>query len=151
VTEVSKAAGDRLYRACPVFTTKPRVGDMICHQREPTLADWSDEEVRERIRAELSGGHGAHSVARTHCEVIAYVDTPARKVYAIGGNVNQAVSARKLNLRGRGMKIAAAHKGQCSGGHWTLPQPVAHAPRASSVTNKCSLNDRKWFVLLQLR
>jgi hypothetical protein len=84
--------------------------------------------------------------------VIAYVDAPARKVYTIGGNVNQAVSARKLNLRARGMKIAPAQKGQCSGaGHWTLPQPVAHAPLASSVTNKCSLNDRKWFVLLQLR
>jgi hypothetical protein len=150
--ELSKAAGERLYRACPVVTTRPRAGDMICHQREPSLADLSDEEVRERIRTELNGGQGVHSVGRTHCEVIAYVDAPARKVYTIGGNVNQAVSARKLNLRGRDMKIAAAQKGQCSGaGHWTLPQPVAHAPRASSVTNKCSLNDRKWFVLLQLR
>ena len=32
------------------------------------------------------------------CEVVAHVDTGARKVYTIGGNANQAVTARKLNL-----------------------------------------------------
>jgi hypothetical protein len=150
--ELAKQGGERLYRACPVFTTRPRVGDLICHQREPALADLSDEAVRERIRAELNGGTDARSVRRAHCEVVAYVDAPARKLYTIGGNVNQAVSARKLNLRGRGLKFSAAQKGQCGGaGHWTLPQSAAHAPRAASVANKCSLNDRKWFVLLQLR
>jgi hypothetical protein len=147
--ELTNEAADRVYRACPVTTTKPRVGDMICQQREPTLADASEEAVRERIRGELSTE--TRSVRRTHCEVIAYIDAPARKMYAIGGNVNSAVTARKLNLRGRNLKFQASQKGHCGSGHWTLPQPSADAPRAPGSSDTCSLNDRKWFVLLQLR
>ncbi len=145
--EQTNAAGDRLYRAC-ALKTKPRPGDLLCQQREPSLADASDQAVRERIRAELGGGADARSVRRTHCEVVAHVDARARKMYTIGGNVNQAVTARKQNLK-RGLRFTAAQKGYCGGAaHWTLPQPAGHTPRAPS---KCSLNDRKWFVLLQLR
>jgi Uncharacterized protein conserved in bacteria (DUF2272) len=148
--ELTSHAGDRLYRACPL-TTRPRVGDLICAQREPALADASEEAVRERIRAELDGSADARSVRRTHCEVVAYVDARARKVYTIGGNVNQAVTARKMNLR-RDLKFSAAQKGSCGGpGHWTLPQPAAHPPGAPGHAEKCSLNDKKWFVLLQVR
>jgi hypothetical protein len=149
VAELTKTAGGRLYRACPLVTTRPRVGDLICQQREPALADASDEAVRERIRGELDGSADARTIWRTHCEVVAHVDAPARKLYSIGGNVNQSVTARKLNLRQRGLKFSPAQKGHCGGpGHWTLPQPSADPPRAAA---KCSLNDRKWFVLLQLR
>jgi hypothetical protein len=148
--ELANDAGGRLYRACPI-TTRPRIGDLLCQQRESTLADASDQAVRERIRAELDGSADARTVRRTHCEVVAHVDTWARKFYSIGGNVHQAVTARKLNLR-RDFKFSAAQKGHCGGsGHWTLPQPEAHAPQASSPAHKCSLNDKKWFVLLQLR
>lgn len=149
--EPANAAGDRLYRACPLATTRPRAGDLICHQREPALLDSSEAEVRERIRSELGGGAGARSVRRTHCEVVAYVDARARKMYSIGGNVNQAVTARKLNLR-RDLKFSAAQKGHCGGaGAWTLPQASGDTQRAPGPAGKCSLNDRKWFVLLQLR
>ena len=148
--ELTNEAGDRLYRACPL-ATRPRAGDLICAQREPALADAGDEAVRERIRAELAGGAAARSVRRTHCEVVAHVDARARKAYTIGGNVNQAVTARKLNLR-RDLKFSAAQKGNCGGpGHWTLPQPSASPPGAASLADKCSLNDKRWFVLLQLR
>jgi hypothetical protein len=148
MAEQANGAGDRLYRACPLATTKPRPGDLICAQREPSLADASEEVVRERIRAELAGGTDARSVRRAHCEVVASIDAGARKVYSIGGNVNQAVTARKLNLR-RNLKFSASQKGSCGGpGHWTLPRPSADAPHAP---DKCSLNDKKWFVLLQLR
>ena len=106
--------------------------------------------MRERIRAELAGSTDARSVRRTHCEVVAHIDARARKMYTIGGNVNQAVTARKLNLR-RDLKFSATQKGNCGGsGHWTLPQPSAHR-RAHRASQKCSLNDKKWFVLLQLR
>jgi hypothetical protein len=148
--ELSHAASDRVYRACPL-TTRPRVGDLICAQREPALADASEEAVRERIRAELDGSADARSVRRTHCEVVAYIDARARKAYTIGGNVNQGVAARKMNLR-RDAKFSAAQKGSCGGSaHWTLPQPVAEQPPAPGHAEKCSLNDKKWFVLLQLR
>jgi len=130
------------------LTTRPRPGDVLCAHREPSLADASDEAVRERIREELAGGTDTRSVRRTHCEVVAYVDARARKVYSIGGNVNQGVGARKLNLRGD-LKFAASQKGHCGGpGAWTLPEPGSDAAKASA---KCSLNDKKWFVLLQLR
>lgn len=146
--EVGNMAGDSVYRACPL-ATRPRLGDLICQQREPTLADAGDGAVRERIRQELNAGDGTRSVRRTHCEVVVHVDAAARKVYTVGGNVNQAVSARKLNLR-RDMRISTVQKGKCGAGDWTLPLPSAAAPAAGG-SEKCSLNDKKWFVLLQLR
>jgi len=148
--ELTNSAGDRIYRACPI-TTRPRVGDLVCVQREPALAEASDEAVRERIRTELGGDKAAHSVRRTHCEIVVHVDAPARKIYVIGGNVDQSVTVRKLNLR-RDMKFSSAQTGHCGGpGHWTLPPPSAGVPRAAKHTGACSLNDKKWFVLLQLR
>jgi len=144
-------AGDRLYRACPLTATKPRAGDLICAQYERAFRDASAEDVRERIRADLDGGNTAHTVRRTHCEVVAYIDKPARKLYAISGNVYQAVTTRKLNLR-NDLKFSPAQKGHCGGpGGWTLPPPSADTSRAASLTKKCSLNDENWFVLLQLR
>jgi hypothetical protein len=149
--ELKNEASKGIYRACPLTTTRPRVGDLICLQRESKLADASEEAVRERIRAELDGSVDARTIRRTHCEVVAHVDAPARKVYAIGGNVNQAVTARKLNLR-HDLKFSSSQKSSCGGpGHWTLPQPAASTAHAPSPTKKCSLNDKKWFVLLQLR
>jgi hypothetical protein len=149
--ELSNAAGERLYRACPVGTTRPRAGDLICFQREPALADASDAAVRERIRSELAGSPDARSVRRAHCDVVAYIDAPARKMYVIGGNVHHSVTVKKLNLR-RDLKVPAAQKDHCGGpGHWTLPQPAAGTSRTAGRTENCSFNDKKWFVLLQLR
>lgn len=144
------SAGDKLYRACPL-ATKPRVGDILCQHRESKFNDKSDEAVRELARSELAGPPEARTIRRTHCEVVAHVDAPARKVYTIGGNVNQAVSARKLNLYGRGLKFSAAQKGHCSRSEWTLPEPAGQTSHGGPHTQKCSLNDKKWFVLLQLR
>jgi hypothetical protein len=148
--EFKDEASDGIYRACPL-TTRPRAGDLICQQRESELADASDAVVRERIRTELDGSIEARSVRRTHCEVVAHVDKAARKVYTIGGNVNQAVTARKMNLR-RNLTFSASQKGSCGGpSHWTLPPPTGHLPDAPGHFKNCSLNDKKWFVLLQLR
>lgn len=146
--ELTGNAGERLYRACSLATTTPRVGDLICFQREPSLAGASDKAVRERIRAELEGRPEARTVRRTHCDVVAHIDAPARKLYSIGGNLLQGVTAKKLNLRQRGLKFSLVQKGDCGGsGYWTLPEN----PETPQRAQKCSLNDRKWFVLLQLR
>ncbi len=149
--ELSKQADDRIYRACPLTATRPRVGDMICTQREPSLVDMSDEAVRERIRAELDGDPSTRTIRRTHCEVVAHVDTRARKMYTVGGNVNQSVTARKLNLRGRGLKFSIERNRNCGKAHWTLPPAETDVWPAPSSPKPCSLNDKKWFVLLQLR
>jgi hypothetical protein len=144
------AAGERLYRACPL-STRPRVGDLICQQREPALADADDAAVRERIRTELAGSTALRSVRRTHCEVVAHVDVPARKMYTIGGNVNQSVTARKLNLR-EDLRLSTAHRNHCGGpSHWTLPSPADSEARPAGPAAACSLNERNWFVLLQVR
>jgi len=148
--EVKNETREGIYRACPPSTV-PRGGDLICQQREAALADDSDEAVRERIRSEIGSDPSARSVRRTHCEVVAHVDKSAHKVYTIGGNVNQAVTARKMNLR-RNMRFSTQQKGNCGGpGHWTLPQSDAVTPHPLQHADRCSLNDRKWFVLLQLR
>jgi hypothetical protein len=148
--EVAGKSDGHIYRACPL-ATRPRIGDLICAQREPALADASEEAVRERVRSELDGSPDARSIRRSHCEVVAYVDNGARKAYTIGGNVNQAVTTRKLNLRRDG-KFSAAQKSGCDGAaQWKLPQPLAQAAGAPAPAEKCSLNDKKWFVLLQLR
>jgi len=147
--ELTNTASERVYRACSL-STKPRVGDMICAQRQSDLADLSDAAVRERVRTEAAGD-GPRSIRRSHCEVVAYVDARARKMYTIGGNVNQGVTARKLNLRAD-LKFSPTQKGTCGGaGAWTLPKPLAEASAGPNAPEKCSLNDKKWFVLLQVR
>lgn len=148
--EAKNEAHDGIYRACPL-ATKPRAGDMLCLQREPKLVDSGDDEVRERIREELGSNAQRRTIRRSHCEVVAYVDKGARKLYTIGGNVNQSVTARKLNLR-QNLTFSASQRGSCSGPtHWKLPQPAGAAPHAPDLSRNCSLNDKKWFVLLQLR
>jgi len=149
--ELTGQADERIYRACPVATTRPRAGDLICFQRETALAGTSEMAVRERIRAELAGSPDARTVRRTHCDVVASIDTPARKMYVIGGNFLQGVTAKKLNLRDS-MRFSVAQKGHCGGpGDWSLPQPSGNALNAPDLTKNCSLSDKKWFVLLQLR
>jgi hypothetical protein len=148
--ELSGKAGQRLYRACPLTATQPRAGDIICNHREPALADLGEDAVRDRIRAELSGGADARSVRRTHCEVVAFVDVPASKMYTIGGNVVQGVAARKLNLRQPDLKFSAAQTAHCGQpGHWTLRK--SPGPESPETRDKCSLDGYKWFVLLQMR
>jgi hypothetical protein len=145
--EHGNAAPDKLYRACPL-STRPRAGDLLCFEREPKLKDASDAAVREVVRSELGGPAEARTVRRTHCDVVAHVDTGARKVYVIGGNIYQSVTVKKLNLRGD-MTVSALQKGDCGGpGYWTLPESAREGAR---LTENCSLNDKKWFVLLQVR
>ncbi|MBI3703751.1 MAG: DUF2272 domain-containing protein [Rhizobiales bacterium] len=148
--EQNKEDAKQGYRACPMIT-RARPGDIVCQQRERTLAEASEAAVRERIRTELAGPPEARTVRRTHCEVVASIDTRAHKLYSIGGNVEQAITARKLNLR-RDLKFSPMQKGSCTAqGQWTMPQADAEAAPAGNRGERCSLNDRKWFVLLQLR
>jgi hypothetical protein len=151
--EVDKASDGHVYRACPLSATRPRIGDLICNQRESALADQGEEAVRERIRTELASGTDTRSVRRTHCEVVAQIDARTRTMVTIGGNVLQAVTARKLNLRKRSLKFSAVQKGRCGGSdRWNLTTAASRTMgQTPQAPGKCSLNDKKWFVLLQLR
>jgi hypothetical protein len=148
--EVESKDDAHLYRACPLEATVPRPGDIVCRQRARKLEAASDRDVRDRIVAELAGGPLGYTVRATHCEVVAFVDAPARKLYTISGNVEQAVTARKLNLRAD-MKFSAA-QGRCEqASHWTLPGPKGAPQSFGGPRGNCSLNDKNWFVLLQVR
>jgi hypothetical protein len=147
--EVESKDDAHLYRACPLEATIPRPGDIVCRQRARQLENASEPEVRRRIIAELAGGPLGYTVRATHCEIVAFVDAPSRKLYTIGGNVEQAVTARKLNLRAD-LKFSAS-QGRCeAAGHWTLPN-AQEKSGAQMPRGNCSLNDRNWFVLLQVR
>jgi hypothetical protein len=43
----------------------------------------------------------------------------------------------------------AENKQRC--GDWTLPPPSASVSVGPSLRENCSLNEKKWFVLLQMR
>jgi hypothetical protein len=136
-----------LYRACPIYTTEPRIGDMLCYQREKELKDASDSAVRDIILDDAQAGRSETSISQNHCDVVVHIDRAALKVYVVGGNVQQSVTVKKLRLR-RNMKLAE-NKSGC--GDWTLPPPSAAVPVGPSGRENCSLNEKKWFVLLQMR
>jgi hypothetical protein len=136
-----------LYRACPVYATEPRVGDLVCYHRERELKDSSDAAVRDMILADAQAGRPETVISQNHCDVVVHIDRRALKMYVVGGNVAQSVTVKKLRLR-RDMKLAE-NKSGC--GDWTLPPPSASVPVGPSLRDNCSLNEKKWFVLLQTR
>ena len=120
--EVDKETDSHVYRACPLSATRPRIGDVICNQRESALAD---AERRGGARAHPDGtrGRNRHALGAAHPlrGGGASIDPRARTMVTIGGNVLQAVTARKLNLRKRSLKFSAVQKGRCAGSdRWTL-------------------------------
>jgi hypothetical protein len=136
-----------LYRACPIHATAPRIGDLVCYHRERLLRNSGDGVVRDLMLAEAQSGKAETSISRNHCDVVVHIDRQAQKMYVVGGNVQQSVTVKKLRLR-RDLKFAE-NKSRCSG--WTLPPPSASVPVGPSLRENCSLNERKWFVLLQMR
>jgi hypothetical protein len=136
-----------LYRACPVYATEPRIGDMLCYHREKELKDTSDSTVRDIILDDAQAGRAETSISHNHCDVVVHIDRKAQKVYVVGGNVQQSVTVKKLKLR-RDMKFAE-NKSGC--GDWALPPASPSVPVGPSVRDNCSLNEKKWFVLLQMR
>jgi hypothetical protein len=136
-----------LYRACPIYATEPKIGDMLCYHREKELKDASDSAVRDIILDDAQAGRSETSISQNHCDVVVHIDRASQKVYVVGGNVQQSVTVKKLRLR-RDMKLAE-NKSGC--GDWTLPPPSASVPLGPSVRDNCSLNEKKWFVLLQMR
>jgi hypothetical protein len=148
--EAGNQTAAHLYRACPIHSTKPRVGDLLCYQREHHLANATDAEVRATILSELQRAPIERTVSKTHCDIVAHVDARARKAYVIGGNVYQSVTVKKLNLR-RDLALSTAQSRPCP--HWTLPKAKGTSTgKAKPIpTSNCSLNDKTWFVLLQMR
>jgi hypothetical protein len=143
----TSAKDGHLYRACPIYATEPRIGDLVCYHRERMLKDAGDSMVRDLMLTEAQSGKAETSISRNHCDVVVHIDRQANKMYVAGGNVQQSVTIKKLRLR-QDLKFAE-NRQRC--GDWTLPPPSASVPVGPSLRENCSLNEKKWFVLLQMR
>jgi hypothetical protein len=143
----TSAKDGHLYRACPIYATEPRIGDLVCYHRERMLKDAGDSMVRDLMLTEAQSGKAETSISRNHCDVVVHIDRQANKMYVAGGNVQQSVTIKKLRLR-QDLKFAE-NKQRC--GDWTLPPPSASVSVGPSLRDNCSLNEKKWFVLLQMR
>jgi hypothetical protein len=129
-----------VYRACDPAITVPRVGDMYCSIRLNRLEN--------PLRLPLFRLYGenltsyAPTLPASHCDIVVKVDRNRSKVEVIGGNVNQSVTRRTLNI---------------AGGSLTLNPSRAQVRAATSPDEACNegiqcrINDRPWFVLMQAR
>jgi hypothetical protein len=130
---------DALYRACDPYGTVPRRGDLLCYHRHrladapaagPDLFGWLVKRIAE----------GDSPISRSHCDIVIGVDVHARKVRVVGGNVQQSVALRSLNLNRR--MVLSTNQGLPSCGEGSL---------TGTPPGPCSLNAQPWFVLLQMR
>jgi hypothetical protein len=140
-TETSGApAGEPLYRACDPYKVAPRPGDLLCYHRHD-LADAPPAGSRLFSWTVRGIADGTSPVWRSHCDIVTEVDRRASKVRTVGGNVQQSVALRSLNLNGR-LTLSPNQGGPA----------CADAPAPAGATpDPCSLNAQPWFVLLQLR
>ncbi len=124
------------YRACDPRTTVPAVGDLLCYSRGvPLLKDFSAWRA-----AVLQPGFSAAS----HCEVVVEVDTNAKKIETVGGNVVQSVARRKLKLNQANL-LSASHDAD---------RQSSRQNSECARDNTCegaNLNVQYWGMLLQLQ
>ena len=129
------------YRACDLADTAPRVGDLLCATREGDARF----DTFERVRAALDAGP-----LLMHCELVVRQDSSA--IEAIGGNVVQSVTLRRLGLAADGSGrlwpayLESEHRRQA-----LAPPPAPAAGEAQALLPDTYLNRRPWSVLLQLR
>lgn len=97
-TSEAEAAGHAdarvAYRACPLTDTAPQAGDLVCATRSDRSAFGS----YGALVAGLAQRGRFHSGFPMHCEVVTRVDRKAGFLEAIGGNVVQSVTRRRLRL-----------------------------------------------------
>jgi hypothetical protein len=120
-----------LYRMVELHAEKPRVGDLVCYLREKNrILDYAE--------------FAAHWLENntpldSHCDIVVGVDLNGdSKLYAIGGNVVQGVTMRKLNLNARGFLSPPMKKNDGD----TRP--------ASNRENAIHFNRQNWIALLKL-
>lgn len=117
-------------RACDLARTPPRIGDLVCHAR-------SDDEGR----ADFAGLGRILATRRTggtalpmHCDVVVGVD--AKGFDAIGGNVLQSVTLRRLAFAPGTRSLDPSYRGCDSGTPACVDRHMSRQP---------------WSLLLQWR
>lgn len=112
---------------------KPAAGDLLCYVRIPSRA-YGFEGLRQFLGT--SGGDGLNM----HCDIVVAAN-PDRdgKAYLVGGNVQQGVTMRMLQLNR-------------TGHFWSLPQRSGSELACSPDTEaSCNFNRQDWAVLLKLK
>jgi hypothetical protein len=141
--ELDGAQHNHFFRACDPELTKPRVGDLYCFHRHVEGAKDAYKPqpgvslFRSLFRDLLND---PPVISRSHCDIVVRVDDAAKKVVTIGGNVQNSVTERMLNLNRKG--VLSANQG---------PMCATDNGKAGDETTSCNLNSQKWFVLLQAR
>lgn len=96
IRDAARRPVDGPYRLVDPSMEKPSVGDMVCYLRE-----------KRRVygyRGLTAYLGGTARPFDSHCDIVVGVDIDSdSKLYAIGGNVVQGVTMRKLNLNARGL------------------------------------------------
>lgn len=142
-------------RACDLLRTPPRVGDLVCQARGRAASIDSFE----ALTAVLAQRHiGAGGSLPMHCDVVVQVD--ATGFEAIGGNVLQAVTQRRLDFAPGTRLLDASYLpaacagagtgtagGASAGGAADTKQPGP--PSACAVDRH--MNRQPWSLLLQWR
>jgi hypothetical protein len=111
--------------------TVPAAGDMLCYVRTGRVYGYAG--LTEAIDAGAKG-------LKMHCDIVVAASPGGdSKAYLVGGNVQQAVTMRVLNLN-------------ATGRFWNLPMrsqgDVACSPDAPAA---CNFNRQDWAVLLKLK
>lgn len=111
--------------------TAPSAGDMLCYVR--TARVYGHAGLMEAIDGGAKG-------LKMHCDIVVAANAGGdSRAYLVGGNVQQAVTMRVLNLN-------------AAGRFWNLPMrsqgDVACSPDAPAA---CNFNRQDWAVLLKLK
>jgi hypothetical protein len=142
-SEVGGTQRRSFYRACDPDNTRPRVGDLYCYHRHgektPDAYVMHDQTLFRSILNDIVTG--ANRIKRSHCDIVVRVDDAAKKVTVVGGNVQNSVTEKTLNLNQAGA-LSTVHKDNACAGNTST---------AADTASNCNLNDQKWFVLLQSR
>jgi hypothetical protein len=109
----------------------PATGDLLCYVRTGSVHGHAG------LARAIDGGASGLAM---HCDVVVAANPGGdAKAYLVGGNVQQAVTMRVLNLN------AAGH-------FWNLPRRTEGAPECSPDTAAaCDFNRQDWAVLLKLK
>ncbi|MEO5963804.1 MAG: DUF2272 domain-containing protein [Thermomonas sp.] len=112
-------------------TSVPAMGDMLCYVRTNRVYGYNG--LAETIDGGAKG-------LKMHCDIVVAANpTGDSKAYLIGGNVQQAVTMRVLNLN-------------ATGRFWNLSmRSQGDAPCSPDVPAACNFNRQDWAVLLKLK
>ena len=90
--EAAGASPSFAMRACDITRTPPRVGDLVCQARGARAGLDTFERIGEVLATRSTGG----SPLPMHCDAVVAVD--AQGFDAVGGNVLQSVTQRRLDF-----------------------------------------------------